>query len=317
MKKYILLQILIVSGFLLSAQKKIAALIIDGQNNHDQWPKISMMIKSYLEETGRFSKVDIHRYAKTWNGEKYLTEYTPQGLPPTQIVKNPEMDSSYAPPFNKYDVILCNFGWNAAPWPSSTQKAFENYMTSGGGLVVFHAANNSYPEWTAYNEMIGLGGWGNRNEKSGPYVYYTKENKLVRDTITGRAGSHGPQHEYSVEIRNPNHPITKGMPRIWLHTIDELYDRLRGPAKNMEILATSYSSPDKRGTDRHEPNLMVLRYGKGRIFHTIMGHIDQSVSCVGFITCMQRGSEWAATGKVTIPIPANFPKDGLISTRSK
>lgn len=314
MKNFILV-FLVITGFTAQSQKKISALIVDGQNNHDQWPKITMMIKTILEQTGRFKSVDISRYGKAWNGDKYLKDYSPSYINPTQIVSKPEMDSFYAPDFKKYDVIICNFGWNAAPWPVSTQKSFEDYMKKGGGLVVFHAADNSFPEWPAYNEMIGLGGWGNRTEKDGPYVYYNKENKLVIDSTSGKAGSHGPQHEFTVRIRDKNHPITKGMPDEWLHTIDELYDRLRGPAKNMQILSTAYSSPDKKGTDRHEPNMMVIRYGKGRIFHTPMGHIDQSVSCVGFITCMQRGAEWAATGQVTIPIPSDFPTKDKTSAR--
>lgn len=314
MKNLFLILFFLLSQIALS-QKKISALIIDGQNNHDQWPKITMMIKTMLEQSGRFKTVDIHRYAKTWNGDKYLNDYTPANVNTTQMAKNPEVDSQYAPIFNKYDVIICNFGWNAARWPESTQRSFEKYMSNGGGLVVFHAADNSYPEWPAYNEMIGLGGWGNRTEKSGPYVYYNKDDKLIRDTTAGRGGSHGPQHEFTIHIREKNHPITKGMPEEWLHTIDELYDRLRGPAKNMQVLATAFSSPDKRGTDRHEPMLMVLQYGKGRVFHTPMGHIDQSVSCVGFITSMLRGAEWAATGKVTIPIPADFPTKDKTSSR--
>ena len=98
------------------------------------------------------------------------------------------------------------------------------------------------------------------------------------------------------------------MPKLWLHTEDELYDRLRGPAKNMEVLATAYSAEDKKGTGRHEPMMMVLSYGEGRIFHTPMGHDDLSMECVGFITSLQRGTEWAATGKVTQnSLPDDFP----------
>jgi uncharacterized protein len=70
------------------------------------------------------------------------------------------------------------------------------------------------------------------------------------------------------------------------------------------------------GTDRHEPILMTIDYGKGRIFHTPMGHIDYSVECVGFITCLLRGSEWAATGKVTFPIPSDFPTADKTSSRA-
>ncbi len=102
-----------------------------------------------------------------------------------------------------------------------------------------------------------------------------------------------------------------------MHTKDELYNSLRGPAENMEILATAYADPDNKGTGRHEPALMTLTYGKGRVFHNIMGHADYSVNCVGFITTMLRGTEWAATGKVTQKIPEDFPAAGISSSRNK
>jgi uncharacterized protein len=305
MKKTFLYLLLILSTQVF-AQKKIKTLIIDGQNNHDQWPKTTMMVKKMLEETGRF-EVDIYRTAFTWKGDEYLAQFTPKNLPPTTANKDPKPDPNFSPKFSKYKLVISNLGWNAAVLPEKTKADLEKFVKKGGGLVVFHAADNSFPEWTAYNEMIGLGGWGNRDEKSGPYVYFNNDGKLVTDTTKGRGGSHGPQHEYVIKIREPEHPITKGMPAEWLHTKDELYDRLRGPAKNMTILATAYSAPQYKGTDRHEPALMVLSYGKGRIFHNIMGHVDYSVECVGFISTMQRGSEWAATGKVTIPLPSDFP----------
>jgi uncharacterized protein len=56
-----------------------------------------------------------------------------------------------------------------------------------------------------------------------------------------------------------------------------------------------------------EPMLIVLKYGTGRIFHTAMGHDAVALSGVGFITTFQRGTEWAATGKVTQKAPAGFP----------
>ena len=285
---------------------KIKALIIDGQNNHDQWPKITFMLKNYMEDTGLF-EVDVKRTAYTWKGEAFLTDFIIKGLGKTEAMEKPQTDPDYKPDFSKYDVIVCNFGWNAAPWPTETQRDFEKYINLGGGLVVFHAADNSFPKWRAYNLMIGLGGWGDRSEKDGPYVYYNDKDELIRDMTPGNGGAHGPQHEYQIQLRNTDHPITKGMPTKWLHTKDELYEGLRGPAEHMEILATTYASEEFKGSGRHEPALMVLNYGKGRIFHNIMGHADYSVQCVGFITTMLRGAEWAATGKVTIPIPDDFP----------
>lgn len=293
---------------------KIKVLIVDGQNNHNQWPKISFMLKHYLEDAGLF-KVDVVRSAYTWEGDEYLEDFGIEGIGETQALEKSKSDPEFNPNFSAYDVIISNFGWNAAPWPESTQKAFEKYMENGGGLVVFHAADNSFPKWEAYNKMIGLGGWGDRTEKDGPYVYFNDKDELIRDTSPGNAGAHGPQHEYVIQIRNTEHPITKGMPPKWLHTKDELYERLRGPAEKMEILATAYASPEMKGSGRHEPALMVLDYGKGRIFHNIMGHADYSVECLGFITTMLRGTEWAATGKVTQEIPKGFPTENKSSSK--
>ena len=101
----------------------------------------------------------------------------------------------------------------------------------------------------------------------------------------------------------------------WLHAKDELYDRLRGPAENMNVLATAYSAESQQGTGRHEPMILTVEYGKGRVFHTPMGHADYSQECVGFITTLQRGTEWATTGKVTMSIPDDFPTRDEISQR--
>jgi type 1 glutamine amidotransferase len=104
----------------------------------------------------------------------------------------------------------------------------------------------------------------------------------------------------------------KGMPAHWMHANDELYHGQRGPAPDIHVLASAFSSKGKGGTDEHEPMIWWIPYGKGRVFTTVMGHVGgndtRSIRCVGFITVMNRGSEWAATGKVTLPIPENFPK---------
>lgn len=268
------------------AAEPIRALIVDGQNNHAVWPTTTKMMKKYLEETELFT-VDVATAA-------------PQGT-----------DPNFKPDFSRYAVVISNFGHGAAAWPKETQKAFEAFVSGGGGFVVVHAADNAFPEWPAYNEMIGLGGWGGRTEKDGPYVYVNKEGKVVRDETPGRGGNHGAQWEFPVIVRDTEHPITKGLPVEWLHAKDELYDQLRGPAKSMQILATAESTV----TGRNEPMIFTIGYGKGRVFHTPMGHAEYSMECVGFITTLLRGTEWAATGKVTIPIPADFPTAEKTSSR--
>ncbi|QDT12830.1 ThuA domain-containing protein [Planctomycetes bacterium K23_9] len=299
-----------------NADEKLKVLIIDGQNNHTAWPKTTAMMKQYLEETGRFS-VDVQRSQFTWKGGELLKEFPLDDGKTYQDLPQAKTDPDFKPTFSNYDVVLNNFGYNAAPWPEETKKAFEEFVKGGGGLVVVHAADNSWGDWAEYNKMIGLGGWGGRTEKSGPYVYIDNDGKTVRDDSEGRGGAHGPQHEYQIVIRNPDHPITKGLPRSWMHTKDELYQELRGPADNMTILATAFADKKYKGTGRNEPKLMTIDYGKGRVFHSTMGHADYSVECVGFITTLIRGTEWAATGAVTLTeIPEDFPKPEASSARA-
>jgi len=277
-----------VLGTVATAQAELKALIVEGQNNHKVWPTTTKMMKKYLEQTGLF-KVDV---ATT----------KPKGT-----------DADFKPDFSDYDVVVSNY--NGASWPEETQDAFVKYVKSGGGFVVIHAADNAFGNWKEYNEIIGLGGWGGRSEKSGPYVYFDDNGKLVRDKSPGRGGHHGPQHPFSIIVRDDSHPVTKGMPGEWLHAQDELYDFLRGPGENMHVLATAFADKEKGGSGRHEPMIMTVDYGKGRVFHTPMGHAEYSQECVGFIVTLQRGAEWAATGKVTQKIPDDFPTADKLSSR--
>ncbi len=287
MKKQYLI-VLIIAGLLTifnACQKGTAykALIVTGQNNHS-WKTSSPILQQLLEQTGLFT---------------------------ADIAKSPEkggnMDS-FNPDFSKYSVVVIDY--NGDSWSEKTKTAFVDYVNNGGGVVIYHAGDNTFPEWKEFNAMIGLGGWGNRNEKDGPYMYF-RHDSLIVDNSAGIGGAHGKRHEFEIRARNTEHPVIKGLPQRWIHGADELYARLRGPGKNMEILATAFSDTAKGGTGRDEPILMTLSYGKGRIFHTTLGHADDdggpALECVGFITTFQRGAEWAASGKVTQKIPYDFP----------
>ena len=288
-----------------TAADKIKVLIIDGQNNHDDWPKITAMLKQYLEETDKFT-VDVERTKFTWKGKRWLKTFSMDDKE-YESSKKAVTDPDFKPDFSKYDVVINNFGYGAADWPEETQTAFTKFIADGGGMVSIHAADNCFPKWREYNEMIGLGGWGKRNEKSGPYVYYDDKGEIIRDDSAGKGGNHGPQHEFELVVRDTEHPIMKGIPKSFLHAKDELYEKLRGPGENMTILATAYASPKKKGSGHHEPMLMAIDYEKGRIFHSTLGHAGYSCEGVGFITTFLRGTEWAATGKVTIEVPEDFP----------
>jgi hypothetical protein len=221
--------------------------------------------------------------------------------------------SNFKPDFTKYQVVVSNY--DAPDWPADLKASFEKYVNDGGGFVSVHAADNAFPGWKAYNEMIGIGGWRGRNQAAGP-LWFFKDGKLVSDTTPGIAGAHGNRLPFQVEIRETGHPIMKGLPKQWMHAGDELYNKMRGPGTNMTILATAYSDPSNSGTGRDEPMLMVSTFGKGRVFHTTMGHDIPALSCVGFIATFQRGTEWSATGNVTQKVPADFPTADKVSIRA-
>ncbi len=286
-KQYFLLIALALLVSLFNGCKKdtgFKTLIITGQNNHD-WQASSPLLKTILDESGLFT---------------------------CEIMTTPEKGgdmTTFDPDFTKYKLVVIDY--NGDSWSEKTNTSFIDFVKSGGGVVIYHAANNSFPAWKEYNEMTGLGGWGDRSEKDGPYIYYRRDSLIV-DNSPGRGGNHGKRREFLVRTRIADHPITKGLPARWMHGNDELYSELRGPAKNMQILATAFAdSAAGGGTMRDEPMLMTITYGNGRIFHTAMGHADKdggpAMQCAGFIVTLQRGAEWAVTGNVTRKVPFDFP----------
>lgn len=294
-RSFIFFIVLLCSTGALCAQntsRELSVLIVTGQNNH-HWPTSFKIVEQMFDQSPMFEADVVTSPA---NGKDM---------------------SGFIPNFAGYDLVCLDY--NGERWPAKAEANLEAYVSSGGGLVVFHASDNAFADWPAYNEMIGLGGWGGRNESHGPYVYW-QDGKFVRDNSPGKGGGHGQQLKFPVVTRSPNHPIMEGLPYQWMHAKDELYNRLRGPAKNLEILATAMQSSSTGGTDRHEPMLMVTRYGKGRVFHSALGHVGKnyydSIRDVGFITTLLRGSEWAVTGAVTQTIPDDFPSATKTSIRT-
>ena len=257
------------------AQAPIPVMILDGESGgayHD-WRATTPVLKSMLDRTSRFA----------------VTVVT---APP------PGADFSvFRPDFSRYRVVVLNYDAPDERWPAGLKASFEAYVSGGGGVVAVHAANNAFPGWDAYNQMLGVGGWRGRSEKSGPHWFWL-DGKVVPDTSPGSAGSHGKRIPFLVTARAPEHPIIKGLGPTWMHGADELYAHLRGPATNMTVLATAYSDPANAGSGRDEPQLMVLTFGKGRIFHTTWGHDVAALASPDFAVTFQRGTEWAATGGV-------------------
>ncbi|HEX8551942.1 MAG TPA: ThuA domain-containing protein [Abditibacteriaceae bacterium] len=232
--------------------KPISTLLVTGANNHD-WQRTAPYLQGLLTDSGRFSVTLATDASLALEGD-----------------------------LNGYDLFLLDY--NGDSWSEKAQNNFLEAVRNGAGVVIFHAANNSFEGWTEYEKLVGL---------------------LWREG-TG----HGQFHTFNVDISNSAHPITQGVTNF--ETEDELYHRLVPMhGTEVEILATAYSDPEQGGTGDHEPVLMTTQYGAGRVFHTALGHVwEGDPNCgyrgctmvalenKGFQTTLLRGSEWAATGIV-------------------
>jgi len=286
MKTKSFLILFLISALFLQA-KPIKTLLITGHTDKwHNWQTTSTYLKAILDAQGIF-KTDILMMKDT-----------------------SALDATFSPEFSSYQVVVLNI--NEVKWSDKTKVSFEEFVRNGGGVVSVHETNNAFPEWKEFNLMTGLGGWGMRNEKSGPY-YFWKDGQYITDNTPGPAGKHGNRVPFVINVRDTKHPITKDLPTKWLHQNDELYGNLRGPVQNMHVLATAFSTKETGGTGKEEPVLFTINYGKGRIFQTVLGHVipnyQDALQDVGFQVTFSRGTEWAATGKVTQKVLPEFPTE--------
>ena len=275
---------------------RIRVLIIDGVNNHD-WERTTEATKATLEQTGHFT-VEV-------------------STSPRKRASREAWDA-WRPKFSDYQVVLSNFnddceqdGGCESLWSETTKADFDTFVRGGGGFVSVHAADNHDANWLEYNKMIGVGGWGGREAGvHGSILRLVDGEWIATSPNEGISGEHGRMRDFLVIHDQPNHPILSGLPTEWMHAVDELYASLRGPAENVEVLAHSYSLY----TNENEPIFMLITYGEGKIFHMPMGHYNDefepfgaSLHCVGFQTVLARGTEYVATGAVTLGVPSSFP----------
>ena len=269
----------------------LKVLVVDGINNHD-WRMATAGIRKILANTGRFN-VGV---STTPPREALATEW-----------------DSWRPHFAQYDVVVSNFNGGETTegiqWPARVNESLESYVLGGGGFVSYHAANNAFLPWNAYNEMIGLG-W--RKKTFGRGIQISDNDQVVFiPPGTGMEPGHPPRLDFQMHVRGTNHPITLGMPPIWMHPSEQLTHGQHGPADGLTILTCAHSPVSLA----NEPMDWVREYGRGRVYTTMLGHTwigepNPNLDCIGLQTLFARGVEWAATGRVTIPIPSSFPRPG-------
>ena len=266
-------------------EKKIQVLIVDGFSNHD-WQHTTQCIRSLLQQSPEF-EVSVSTF--------------PAGENTNGII-------AWNPCFMDYDVVIqtCNDIKSGTRWPRKAELALERYVEKGGGLFVFHSANNAFPHWDAYNQMIGLG-W--RDKNFGWAITVDNEGEMVRIPAgEGENTGHGKRVDVLL-TRSGDHPIHVGLPPQWTAADIEIYRYARGPALNLSVL--SYAKEAKTGLNF--PIEWTVTYGKGRIYSSTLGHVwhDQSepkgIRCAGFQTLMPRIVQWLAGKNVDASVPEDFP----------
>lgn len=227
-----------------------------------------------------------------WTSGEIAGALTETGRFAVTVTKEPAADLA-APSLSGFQAIVLDY--NGPRWGEAAEKGFLAAVESGAGVVVIHAANNAFDGWVEYEKLVGL--LWRRGE--------------------GRAAGHGAYHPFDVHVVDRWHPVTDGMADLRLHP-DELYHRLVNPqGAELRVLLSAFSDPAKGGTGRYEPMATAGAYGKGRVFHTPLGHTWKGVvpsratwNDPQLRRLVARGAEWAATGAVTLdPAPLNWLAD--------
>lgn len=252
-------------GCLLASLPALAAqpvrTLILSGHNNHEWRQTTPYLQRVLDTTGRFE---------------------------TRVMDEPA--GMTAAILSNYDVVVSNY---CGPrWGAVAEKALESFVRRGGGFAVVHAA--SYP--FGVREVLGEH-MTNTGKREAPWVEYARMvgASWSEDPKTG----HGDRHVYQVTWTNADHPIARGLPRTFLIS-DELYHRFK-LEPGIQVLATAFDDAKRRGTGKDEPLLWTVQYGQGRVFHTALGHDLDSMGAPGFMASFARGTEWAATGAVTLP----------------
>ena len=262
------------------SEKRIRVLIISGQNSYEHdWTGVDNALRTLLQDTGRF---DVR-----------VTE---------------DFDYGSLPMLKAYDVVFLNYSsrWvyddaTEHRWSPAAEQALFDYVRAGGGLVAYHSSFTFGFNWSEYRRLLGA----------------------VMEPGTSRRS---PPGAFPVHIVDRSHPITAGMREFFWTYNDDMYTNMSvDPEAKIHVLATAHDAsasydpklagpkypvaaytPDKlkamKGMDGDHPQVWTADYGKGRVFAITLGHDEVALQFQPLQTLLERGTEWAATGKVTLPV---------------
>jgi type 1 glutamine amidotransferase len=273
--------------------QKIRVLIVDGYSNHN-WKLTTQLIRAVLEPTGLFT-VDVSTSPASSTALGW---------------------DAWRPLFKAYDVVVQNYNDinGGPPWPREVQVAFEAFVRDGGGVYIFHSAQNAFVDWPAYNEIIGLG-W--RKRTYGTAIAIGDDGRLIYlPPGEGQDTNHAPNGDVMIHLVG-KHPIHAGLPPTWKTPHLEVYYDARDLAKNLQVL--SYARDPRFG--QSWPVEWTVNYGKGRAYIATFGHVwlgdvqPESMRCAGVQTMIVRAVQWLAHRPVTFSVPADFPTANTVSIR--
>jgi len=288
-----------------SRESTIRVLIVDGFSNHD-WQQTTGLLRGILEAAGGF-------------------EVSVSTMPPVGSTAW----AAWRPRFADYDVVIqtCNDngdnglleGVQQKPeWPLPVKADFEAYVRRGGGVYIFHAAENAFVGWKAYEEMVGLC-W--RTADYGTAIQITSSGETERiPPGVGRDTGHGPRGDVFV-TRLGDDPIHAGMPYAWRSPDLEVYYYARGPADRLRVLAFARDSDP--GLGMLWPVEWTTEFGKGRVYVSTYGHVwpgdvqPPSMRDAAAQTIIPRALQWLARRPVTYPVPQDFPTADTVSVRGE
>lgn len=274
-------------------EERLRVLIISGQNSYEHdWTGVNNRLRTQLQDTGRF---DVR-----------VTE---------------DFDEGTLDTLRRYDVVVLNYAsrWNYADeqqhlWKPQAFQALYDYVAGGGGLVAYHSSFTWGRDIPEYHRLVGA---------------------TMQPGFSRRA----PPDAFEVELVDRDHPITRGLRRYhWMFMEDMYTNMVFHPDARVHVLATAYEDARMYAADRvsekyppeaytpervaampgmnsRHPQVWVQEYGAGRVFSITLGHGPDTIQYDGFRTLFARGTEWAATGEVTLPAYEKAIDPALLAER--